>query len=203
MLRSAPVVAGLMADTPGLRKVLLRSAAFRLAGLQAALFAVIVMTLFGITWWTVGGYVEQRVHATAVDELRELTHVLSAAQPAGASSKPELDEGKYFGLFDLDGRHLDGEIGVLPVDSGDQKVRVASAGCCIAAAACGGGSLPDGRRLVVGYDRSRADALLLRLRHAFLLACVMGSGSGTCRRIPDRTTLPAAAWRRSRQWLRR
>ncbi|MEJ0099502.1 MAG: HAMP domain-containing sensor histidine kinase [Pseudomonadota bacterium] len=164
-----------MAGSPRLRNVLLRSGAFRLAALQAVLFALIVAALFGVTWLSVGAYVEQRVHSTATDELRVLTHVLNAV-PAGSTAQEtvDLDEGEHFGLFDVRGRYIDGEIKVRPLRLGDTSVHILSDGPVPRLLHVVEGRLNDGRRLFVGFDRRRADALLARLRHAFLTACLGG-----------------------------
>jgi len=164
-----------MIHPPAPRIALLRSAAFRLAGLQAVIFAAIVISLFGVVWWSVGAYVEQRVHETATDELRVLTHLFNTT-PVGGLQMDALDvgQGEHFGLFDADGRHLDGEIRERPAEVGDIPVHILSAGPVPRRLHVVEERLADGRGLYVGFDRSRADGLLLRLRRAFLAAVVTG-----------------------------
>jgi signal transduction histidine kinase len=164
-----------MTDSPAPRIALLRSAAFRLAGLQAVIFAAIVVSLFGVVWWSVGAYVEQRVRDTATDELRVLTHLLEGAQSDGLQMDAlDVDQGEHYGLFDAGGRHLDGEIREAPARLGDVPVHILSEGPVPRLLHVVEERLADGRRLYVGFDRSRADALLVRLRRAFLAAGLTG-----------------------------
>lgn len=188
-----------MVESAASRVALVRSAAFRLAGLQAVIFAAIMVALFGVVWWSVGTYVEQRVHATASDELRALSHLLETA-PAGTLKMDslDLDEGEHFGLFDAEGRHLDGEIKDLPARLGDLQIHILSAGPLPRLLHVVQERLTDGRMLVVGFDRRRHDAFLARLRHAFLTAGLTGlaaallAGFVTARRYLKRVETIAA-----------
>jgi signal transduction histidine kinase len=156
--------------------VLWRSGAFRLAAFHAAIFAVLVALLFGVTWWSVRGYVEQQLHAAASDELSELAGSVATAAP-GSIASPDPDGVEHFGLFDHAGLRLAGDIALQPTATGDMRVAVLRAG--------GQGHrmrllhvvqtrLSDGRQLVVGTDRHEADELLEQLGRAFLIACVIG-----------------------------
>lgn len=175
------------------RSVVLRSAAFRLAGLQAAIFALIVVALFGVTWWSVGAYVEQRVHAIATGGLRKMTQALNAQpSPTAIDARETLDDDQYFGVFDADGRYLQGVIDVLPAGELDLRKQVPGAGTQPHLLHVVTGRLADGRQLVVGHDRVHADALLARLRHAFLMAGLTGV-----------TAALAAGFLTARRYLRR
>ncbi|HTP38558.1 MAG TPA: ATP-binding protein [Steroidobacteraceae bacterium] len=161
---------------PSAHHFVLRSAAFRLAGLQAALFALIVVVLFGVTWGSIGLYVEQRVDATAVDKLHGAIRVLDAVPLNPVRSDAlDLDSSQYFGLFDRSGRYLAGAIDVLPGHDGNVRMPlrgvawVGPVGLHVVR-----GELADGRQLVVGVDRARADALLGRVRRAYLTAGLAG-----------------------------
>jgi len=157
------------------RSVLLRSAAFRLAALQAVLFALIVVVLFGMTGWWVGTYIEQRVHATAMDKLRGAIRALDLAPERSVSDDSlDLDSGQYFGLFDAGGAYLGGEIDQLPSRERDVSMKLRSRLVGTRLVHVVQGALADGRHLVVGVDRVRADALLQRLRRAFLTAGITG-----------------------------
>jgi signal transduction histidine kinase len=192
-----------MIEPPAPRIALLRSAAFRLAGLQALIFAAIVVALFGVVWWSVGTYVEQRVRDTAADELRVLTHLLEGTEADGLQLDAlDVDQGEHYGLFDADGRHLEGEIRERPPRVGDVPVHILSEGPMPRPLYVVEERLADGRRLYVGFDRSRADALLLRLRRAFLAAGLTGvaaallAGFVTARRYLRRVeTIAAVAGR--------
>jgi signal transduction histidine kinase len=164
-----------MVELPAPRVALWRSAAFRLAALQAVIFAAILVSLFGVVWWSVGNYVEQRVHASAEDKLRVLTQMLEN-RPGNELEVDalELGTGEHFGLFDADGRHLDGEIREMPPHAGDVRVHILSRGPLPRLLHVVEQRVADGQRLFVGYDRSRADALLVQLRRAFLAAVVTG-----------------------------
>ena len=164
-----------MAESTTHRSVLLRSAAFRLAALQGVLFALIVVVLFGLTWWWVGTYVEQRVHATAMDKLRGATRTLDLAQVRTVDDDSlDLDSGQYFGLFDSGGHYLGGEIQVLPGAERDLPMRLRAKVVGTRLVHVVQGTLADGRQLAVGVDRVRADALLGRVRRAFLTAGIAG-----------------------------
>ncbi|HTQ35623.1 MAG TPA: ATP-binding protein [Steroidobacteraceae bacterium] len=164
-----------MPDSVTHRSALLRSGAFRLAVLQAALFALIVVVLSGVTWLSVGKYVEQRVHATAADKLKGATRALEA-EPAGVLTDDalELDSAQYFGLFDATGRYLAGEIHVLPTRERNTWMRLQARVVGPRHLHLVLATLADGRHLVVGVDRLRVDALLERLRRAFLTAGLIG-----------------------------
>ena len=178
---------------------LLRSAAFRLAVTQAAIFALIVTVLFGITWWTVGAYVEQRVHQIAADGLKKLTRTLNS-QPLANRSEHELDldENQHYGLFDQAGRHVAGEIQVLTGSEANIRVPIAGAAAAPVVLHVVAGSTIDGRRLVVGMDRRNADELLYRIQRAFLWAGAAGIGVAltagfvTARRYLHRVEIIAA-----------
>ncbi|HXC58685.1 MAG TPA: HAMP domain-containing sensor histidine kinase [Steroidobacteraceae bacterium] len=164
-----------MSEISASRVSLLRSAAFRLAVVQAAIFALIVSVLFFITWWSVGAYVEQRVHEIATDGLKKLTRILDASPGADhIEAERDLDENQHYGLFDANGRYLEGDIRI-PV-SGETNVRtpLGGRGAALVPLHVASGRIADGRRLVVGMDRRKADVLLGRFRRAFLTGGATG-----------------------------
>lgn len=187
-------------DARAARSVLLRSAAFRLAVLQGILFAMIVVALFGVTWWSVGEYVEQRVRATAADKLRGALHLLDTTRPDAVDGDAlDLDSGQYFGLFDPHGNYIAGEIPVLPAGESSVRMRLRTRLLGPRSVYVTQGMLLDGRHLAVGVDRVRADALMDRVRKAFMLAGLSGllaalvAGFLTARKYLSRVELIAAA----------
>lgn len=164
-----------MRDHAGPGVSLLRSASFRLALLQAAIFAVIVTALFGITTWTAGAFIERRVHEIATDGLGKITQVLNAnpSAPAGVYAR-ELDENQHYGLFDRSGNFLDGEI--TQPEARDRNIRttLAGSGGQVVHLHVTSGRLADGRLVVAGMNRTNADMLLGRLRRAFFLGGAAG-----------------------------
>lgn len=173
-----------------------RSGAFRLAAFQALIFAVLVATLFGVTWWSVKTYIEQRIHAAAVDELREVAEALAtgtSGSPSGVRADP--DGAEHVGIFDAAGHYLAGDFVVAPRSAGDLKAQLRGAGQDQTRARrlhIVQMRLRDGRMLVVGIDREAADELRERLGQAFVLACLIGVAAAL-----------AAGFLTSRRYLRR
>jgi signal transduction histidine kinase len=154
---------------------LLRSASFRLALVQAAIFAVIVTALFGITTWTAGSYIEQRVQDISLDGLKKITRVLAANPDASREQyASDLDENQHYGIFDADGHFLEGEITRLASHGTDIHTRLAGRSGHVLPLHITAARLADGRQLVVGMDRSYADILLGRIRRAFLVGGAAG-----------------------------
>lgn len=167
-----------MTTQPFPRAVLWRSGAFRLAAFQAAILACLVTVLFGVTWWSVSNYIEAKLEASALDELREISDSLQAAGPSGAAGAlSDVNGGEHAGLFDPTGTHLAGDIQVAPRSSGDLRVILSAEDQTQRATRrlhVVESSLPDGRRLYVGVDRESADELRERLGQAFVLATLAG-----------------------------
>jgi signal transduction histidine kinase len=155
---------------------LLRSSAFRLAALQAGLFALIALVLFTVTWWSVRSYVESQVRHEIKDESAEIQ-----AAPASAlidsvnEAVRQMPHGPYFyGLFAPDGHRLAGNLESAPSSQGwntqkqmlpwhdkdDRPLRVLVEATPLA----------DGQILAVGRDRQSTDELDDLLQSAFLWA---------------------------------
>lgn len=157
-------------DAP--RAHLLRSSAFRLAALQAGLFALIALLLFVITWWSVRGYVEAQVRRAIGDEFGEIAE-MPAGRRAGAIADivAQAPQGPlYYGLFDGGGHRIAGDLSFAPASPGwstlTQDVPSDSGLRVLVHAA----RLDDGRLLAVGRDRRSADKLDALLQEAFLWA---------------------------------
>lgn len=161
-----------MTDAAPPRARLLRSSAFRLAALQAGLFALIALLLFAVTWWSVRGYVEAQVRRAIGDEFGEI-----AAMPAGsraaaiAGMVAQAPQGLlYYGLFDR-GRHLvAGDLSHAPDSPGWSMLTKGLPSARELHMLVHAARLDDGRLLVVGRDRRSADKLDAVLQEAFLWA---------------------------------
>lgn len=155
---------------------LLRSSAFRLAALQAGLFALVALALFAITWWSVRGYVESQIRRSIRDETAEIlatpANRLIAAIDEAIAQAPHGPY--YYAVFTADGRKLTGDLKRVPDalgwgsieeqqspgDDNDIHLRVLAHTTRLA----------DGRLLVVGRDRHSADELDELLEGSFLWA---------------------------------
>ena len=155
---------------------LVRSAAFRLAALQAGLFALVALALFAITWWSVRGYVESQVRHAINDESAEiLTTPVGGLVGAVDEAVAQMPHGPFFyGLFASNGQRLAGDLDHAPVAPGWSTIeqRQSQDGdhdryrrMLVQATA-----MPDGNRLVVARDRHSADELDELLQGSFLWA---------------------------------
>ncbi|MCC7257898.1 MAG: HAMP domain-containing protein [Gammaproteobacteria bacterium] len=186
-------------------RLLLRSGAFRLALMQAAVFAVISASLFGVTWWSVRQYIEQQIHAAARDELKELGNALAASGEAGLPARVEAFQhgaDEYVGLFDPAGQRLAGDLEVLPEAEGDQGIRIhRRAGRIgpVVHAHVVRSRMGTGQWLVAGVNRREGDALLATVGRAFLgagllaLVATLIGGFLTARRYLHRVATIADA----------
>lgn len=165
---------------PGLRTGvagrLLRSSAFRLAAIQAGLFALVALALFTVTWWSVRGYVESQVRHAINDESAEILAspgiaLISAVNEAVV----QMPHGPFFyGLFGSDGRRLAGDMVEAPAgpgwrtqklllpwrDGSDHHRRVLVQAT----------RLSNGQMLAVARDRQSTDKLDDLLQGAFMWA---------------------------------
>jgi signal transduction histidine kinase len=156
-----------------------RSGAFRLAVLQAVVFALVSLSLFGVTWWAVRQYVEQQIHSASRDELDELTRALaSASAPALVAKFASFQHGtgEFVGLFDSQGRRLAGDFELMPSSEGDLRIRVTGSGARpeewvdahVVSSRFHGTYF-----LAAGVDRHDGDELLETVGRAFLVAGLM------------------------------
>ena len=154
---------------------LLRSAAFRLGALQAALFALTALVLFAVTWWAVRGYAEGQLRSAIADEAHEMAAMAPAAIVGAVTRQAaETPQGPfYYAYYGSDGRLRSGDLpapapapgwvamqvhGVARDRDGRAEVLALSQ------------RLGNGGTLVVGRDRRSADALNDLLQGAFLWA---------------------------------
>ncbi|MFO1466430.1 MAG: HAMP domain-containing sensor histidine kinase [Steroidobacteraceae bacterium] len=185
--------------------VLWRSGAFRLALLQAAVFALVSLSLFGVTWWTVRQYVEQQIQTAARDELDELAVALDGASATELASRFDSFQhgsGEFVGLFDSQRRRLAGDFESMPEGQGDLRIRVVRSGVgAVRAVDARVVRAPFRGRywLVAGVDRRDGDELLETVGHAFLIAgllaliAALAGGFLTARRYLRRVEIIADA----------
>ncbi|HEV2539646.1 MAG TPA: ATP-binding protein [Frateuria sp.] len=166
-----------MTDAPlAIRARLLRSSAFRLAALQAGLFAVIALFLFVITWWAVRNYVQSQLRRSVSDEISEIVAIPASGRAhAIADMVAQAPQGPlYYGLFDADGHRLAGDLlNARPGLGWATQVQSAPSGDLVRMLVRTD-RLDDGRLLAVGRNRHDADELIVFLQEAFLWA---GAGS--------------------------
>ena len=81
---------------------MLRSAAFRLAVIQALLFALIALTLFLVSWFAARHYIENQLRQTITDEFSEVVAHPPAQRAASIHrSLAQVPRGVYdYSLFD-------------------------------------------------------------------------------------------------------
>ncbi|HVB83294.1 MAG TPA: HAMP domain-containing sensor histidine kinase [Rhodanobacteraceae bacterium] len=154
---------------------LLRSAAFRLGALQAALFALTALVLFAVTWWAVHGYAEGQLRNAIADEAHEMAALAPATIAAEVARQvAATPQGPfYYAYYSADGRLRSGDLPAPAPAPGWVALQVRSA-----APDRDGRSevlalsqrLDNGGTLVVGRDRRSADALNDLLQGAFLWA---------------------------------
>ncbi|MFC4762230.1 sensor histidine kinase [Dyella koreensis] len=104
-----------------LRTSLLRTAAFRMAMIQAALFAALVAALLGIAWWSVSDYAEAQLRADVKTDIASLLQAAAdgtltqqirqrvAVMPVGPD---------YYLLADATGHRLAGNLAYRPAKVG-------------------------------------------------------------------------------------
>ena len=90
----------------------LRSAAFRLAVLQALLFALIALTLFLVSWFAARHYIENQLRQTIADEFAEvIAHPAAQRASSIRHSLAQVPRGAYdYSLFDARHNLIVGDI---------------------------------------------------------------------------------------------
>lgn len=175
------------------RTSLLRTAAFRMAMVQAALFATLVAALFGAAWWSLNTYAQAQLRA---DVRTDMASLLQAAADGTLRVQIEQRVGvmpvgpAYYLLADSAGRRLAGNLSYRPSSTGWHTVPLQGAlgedNSDADTVHLYAARLKDGRWLVVGSDnRSEVElSELLSTRFleiglpALLLVLVIGGISG-------------------------
>jgi signal transduction histidine kinase len=150
---------------------LLRSAAFRLAALQALLFALIALMLFLVSWFAARHYIETQLRQTIADEFAEV-----AAHPADKRADSvrrglaQVPRSAFdYSLFSRERTLVAGDVLKEPAvgwttieqhEGNDEVRRMLVLGAV----------LDDGSMLVVGRDLASVDALDALLKSAFAWA---------------------------------
>jgi signal transduction histidine kinase len=172
---------------------LFRTAAFRMAVIQATLFAILVAALLGIAWWTVSDYAEAQLRADVKTDMASLLQAAAdgtlhmqinqrlAVMPVGPA---------YYLLADADGRRITGNLSYRPTAPGWHTVPLQGAlgedNSDADTVHLFATRLADGRWLVAGSDnRSMVELSELLSRRflaigtaALLLVLLIGGAGG-------------------------
>lgn len=153
----------------------LRSAAFRLAVLQALLFALIALTLFLVSWFAARHYIENQLRQTIADEFAEvIAH--PAAQRAGSirRSLAQVPRGAYdYSLFDAHHKLIVGDILKEPTPGWstiEQDEGPRDGKDLVRRILVFGAVQDDGNTVVVGRDLASVDQLDALLKSVFTWA---------------------------------
>jgi signal transduction histidine kinase len=153
----------------------LRSAAFRLAVLQALLFALIALTLFLVSWFAARHYIENQLRQTIADEFAEvIAH--PAAQRAGSirRSLAQVPRGAYdYSLFDAQRKLIVGDILKQPTPGWstiEQDEGLRDGKDLVRRILVFGAVQDDGTMVVVGRDLASVDQLDALLKSVFTWA---------------------------------
>ena len=153
----------------------LRSAAFRLAVLQALLFAFIALMLFLVSWFAARHYIENQLRQTITDEFSEVV-AHPAAQRAGSirRSLAQVPRGAYdYSLFDANHHLIVGDVlkepaagwSTIEQDEGVRDGKELVRRILIYSAV-----QDDGNTVVVGRDLASVDQLDALLKSVFTWA---------------------------------
>lgn len=151
---------------------LFRSAAFRLAVLQALLFALVALMLFMVSWWAVRNYVDNQLHQTIADESGEVASLPAGGRPAAVrKALAQMPRSPFdYGLFGRDGALIAGDLIEAP-NAGwstvEQHAWRPAGGETVRRILVLATVLNDGSLLAVGRDRTGADQLNAMLEKAF------------------------------------
>lgn len=187
---------------------LLHSAAFRAGVLQAALFGLIALALFGVTWWSVSGYIEKLFRSSILNETHEIAGIARSHLPATLLQliRRAPDGPYYFGYMAQPGAPMQGNFPANTAHAGWQQIRLppgpgVNADDVVNILAYGE-PMADGTLLLVGRDRRSEEQLSDDLQLAFcsaagiaVLVALLG-GWFAARRYLDRVdTVSASAGR--------
>lgn len=157
----------------GMNARLLRSAAFRLAALQALLFAVIALMLFLVSWFAARHYIEIQLRQTIADEAAEV-----AAHPADKRADSvrrglaQVPRSAFdYGLFNPSRTLVAGDVLQEPA-TGWSTIEQHEADGVARRILVLTTVLDDGSALVVGRDLASVDDLDTLLKRAFAWAGV-------------------------------
>ena len=154
---------------------LLRSAAFRLAVMQALLFALMALTLFLVSWFAARHYIENQLRQTITDEFSEVIAHPPAQRAASIQrSLAQIPRGAYdYSLFDAHRTLVVGDILEEPVvgwSTIEQHEGVRSGKDVVRRILVYGAVQEDGRVVVVGRDLASVDELDALLKRVFTWA---------------------------------
>lgn len=154
---------------------MLRSAAFRLAVMQALLFALIALTLFLVSWFAARHYIENQLRQTITDEFSEVIAHPPAQRAASIQrSLAQVPRGAYdYSLFDAHRSLVVGDILEEPVagwSTIEQHEGLRGGKDAVRRILVYGARQDDGSMLVVGRDLASVDELDALLQQVFTWA---------------------------------
>lgn len=177
---------------------MLRSAAFRLAVLQALLFALIALMLFLVSWFAARHYIENQLRQTIADEFAEVAaHPADKRADSVRRSLTQVPRGTFdYSLFNASRTLVVGDVLQEPPvgwTTIEQHEGVRNGKDVVRRILVLGSVLDDGSTLVVGRDLASVDDLDTLLKSVFawaglaavVLALVGGmvTASGYLRRV--------------------
>jgi signal transduction histidine kinase len=170
---------------------LVRTHAFRLAGLYFLVFAVSVIGVLFFVYWTSADFVERQTEATLDAEITGLAEqyaqrgLSGLVQIIAARSAGDRGDGMLYLVTNMDGRPLAGNIADwptgAPVSPGSLSFRIDVPGKNGSETHQARGvlfTIPDGYRLLVGRDISDAAAFRDRIRTTLLWSGLVALGIG-------------------------
>ncbi len=170
---------------------LVRTHAFRLAGLYFLVFAMSVIGVLFFVYWTSADFVERQTEATLDAEITGLAEqyaqrgLSGLVQIVAARSAGDRGDGMLYLVTNRDGRPLAGNISGwpagVPVRSGSLsfQIEVSVKGQTETHPARGAlFAIPDGYRLLVGRDISDATAFRDRIKATLLWSGLVALGVG-------------------------
>jgi len=170
---------------------LVRTHAFRLAGLYLLVFALSVIGVLFFVYWTSADFVERQTEATLDAEVTGLAEqyaqrgLSGLVQIVSARSAGDRGDGMLYLVINRDGRPLAGNIAGwpsgVPTQSGSLsfQIEVEVKGHPETHQARGAlFSIPDGYRLLVGRDISDGDAFRDRIKTTLLWSGLLALGLG-------------------------
>ncbi|GLQ94974.1 sensor histidine kinase [Dyella acidisoli] len=154
---------------------MVRSAAFRLAVIQALMFALMALTLFLVSWFAARHYIENQLRQTIIDEFGEVIAHPPAQRAASIQrSLAQVPRGAYdYSLFDARRTLVVGDIREEPAvgwSTIEQHEGLRSGKDAVRRILVYGAAQDDGSTLVVGRDLASVDELDALLKRVFTWA---------------------------------
>jgi signal transduction histidine kinase len=166
-----------------------RTTSFRLTALYTAVFAASVAAILGVLYWATTGYTARQLDESLAAIVAQLTEDYPNDPPTEIASdidqslKADPNNPGFFLFQDQAGRHLAGNLPVMPPIAGPQDLTIPVPGHDDKRDLRGLGKiLPDGAFLLVASDRSALEDLRTLWLHglgwSLLATAILGVGGG-------------------------